>query len=71
VKALAQKIASSDRAVAKGLARHVPRALSNLSSTTLEIQDRVVGAYEKNDGKLGPVFEAYFSSETYACEKRE
>lgn len=71
VKELAARIASNDRDLAKGLARHFPRSLSNLSSTTPEIQDRMINAYETNGGRLGPMIEAYFSSETYACEKRE
>lgn len=62
---------ATDQKVAKGLARHVPRAFSNLSTTTLEIQERIGAAYAKEGGRLDAVVEAYFSSETYACEKRE
>jgi len=71
VKELAERIAPNGRALAKGLSRHIPRALSNLSTTTLEIQNGAIEAYEKSGGKLGAVIESYFSSETYACEKRE
>ncbi|MCA3086808.1 MAG: hypothetical protein ING65_10955 [Rhodocyclaceae bacterium] len=71
VKGLAERLALNDRDLAKGLARHFPRALSNLSSTTLEIQNRMIETYEKKGGKIVPLVEAYFGSETYACENRD
>jgi hypothetical protein len=71
VKSLAEKVASSDRLLAKGLARIVPRALSNLESTSFEVQNTTIESYEKNGGKLQAIFENYFSTETYACSKIE
>jgi hypothetical protein len=56
--------------LAGGLARHLPRAMSNLGNTSEEIIISINKAWADGGGKLGPVFEAYFSSETYACSKR-
>lgn len=56
--------------LAGGLARHLPRAMSNLGNTSEEIIISINKAWAEGGGKLGPVFEAYFSSETYACSKR-
>jgi hypothetical protein len=54
-----------------GLAKHLPRAMSNVSFTTEEILKSVENAYSKSGGKLGPVFEAYFSSETFSCKRED
>jgi len=54
--------------LARGLARYVPKAISNSNSTNLEIMTKMYDAYNRGSGKLGPVFEAYFSSDTYACK---
>ncbi len=50
-----------------GLARHIPRAISNSESTTSEISEAVTEALVKSNGKLMSAIEAYFKSETYAC----
>ena len=63
------KVILGDGAVlARGLARYVPKAISNSNSTNLEIMTKMYDAYNRGSGKLGPVFEAYFSSDTYACK---
>jgi hypothetical protein len=44
--------------------------MSNLGNTSEEIIISINKAWADGGGKLGTVFEAYFSSETYACSKR-
>jgi hypothetical protein len=48
----------------------MPRALSNLDATSEEVIIKMNAAYTEGEGKLIPLFKAYFSSETYACRKR-
>jgi hypothetical protein len=60
---------SDGRVVAGGLARHLPRAMSNLSTTTEEIIIKVKEASESGKGLLAPMITAYFSTETFACKR--
>ena len=70
VKDLAAFLSGSDgRTVAGGLARHLPRALSNLSTTTEEVIIKVKEASESGKGLLGPMITAYFNTETFACKR--
>jgi hypothetical protein len=70
VRDLATYMAGSDgRVVAGGLARHLPRAMSNLSTTTEEIIIKVKEASESGKGLLAPMITAYFSTETFACKR--
>ncbi|MBM4251513.1 MAG: hypothetical protein FJ146_06045 [Deltaproteobacteria bacterium] len=70
VKDLAAYMVGSDgRIVAGGLARHLPRALSNLSTTTEEVIVKVKEASESGKGLLAPMITAYFGTETFACKR--
>src|SRR5690606_30029366 len=70
---LAKFIIGDGRVLAGGLARHMPRSMSNLLNTTEEIIVRINNVYfaKETAGMLIPVFKAYFSSETFACEAKE
>ena len=73
VKDLAKNLIGDESILVKGLSRHLPRSLSNVPSTNQEIIERLSKAYVENKdkkGMLAPLFKAYFTSETYACEKR-
>ena len=50
-----------------GLSRYIPSAISNLPLTNQEIITSVSRGFSKGDGKLLPVFKAYFESETFSC----
>lgn len=69
VKDLANYLVGDGKVLAGGLARHIPRAISNLDRTSEEIIVKVNDAFTAGNGKLGPVFRAYFASETYGCKK--
>ena len=56
--------------LAAGLAKHLPRAFSNLNFTNEEIVKKVSEAYVTGGGKLGPMIESYFASETYSCGRK-
>ncbi len=66
---LAAYLIDDGRVLAGGLARHIPRALSNLDSTSEEIMIKFNRAFKESEGKLAPLFQAYFASETYACSR--
>lgn len=68
-KELAAWMIGDGSALSAGLARHVPRAMSNLSNTSEEVILKMNAAYSQGDGKLAPLFRAYFSSETYSCKR--
>jgi hypothetical protein len=55
--------------LASGLARHIPRAISNLPTTNEEILFKLIKAYKSGGGMLKELFRAYFESETYSCKK--
>jgi hypothetical protein len=69
VKDLATFIIGDGRTVAGGIARHLPRALSNLPTTTEEVIVKINQAFTDGKGLLAPMITAYFSSETYACTR--
>jgi hypothetical protein len=71
VKAMAEHKIGDGRVLGQGLARHLPRAFSNLATTNQELLYSIGDAYDKGKGKLEPVVQAYFSSETFACDKQE
>ena len=50
-----------------GLARYIPSAISNLSLTNQEVITAVTKGFDAGDGKLMPIFKAYFESETFSC----
>jgi len=55
--------------LARGLAWHVPRIVSGMPVTTVEIVETFKSTWDKENGKLRPLFEAYFTSNTYSCAK--
>jgi hypothetical protein len=65
---LVNHILSDDLVLARGLARIVPRALSNRNSTNAEVIDAITQAWSKNNGQLIPVLQAYFATNTYVCQ---
>lgn len=52
----------------KGLGKHLPRTLSNLSATTQDVIMAVSNGFQKNGGFLKDAIKSYFNSETYACD---
>lgn len=70
VEDLAKYLIGDGLELSVGLARHIPRAMSNTASTTEELIIAFNKAWESGGGKLLPIFEAYFASETYACSTR-
>lgn len=71
VRDLAAYSIGDGRTLSKGLSKLLPRALSNLSTTNLEVITSIQQAWQDGEGKLDPVFLAYFTTETYACERQE
>ena len=56
--------------LASGLARHLPRGVSNVAQTNNELIKNMKKAWTEGNGMLMPIFEAYFKSETYSCKSR-
>jgi hypothetical protein len=54
---------------AVGLAYHIPKAISNLPNTNVEIISRFKTVWQKSDGKLLELLRSYLTSKTYSCEK--
>ncbi len=69
VKDLATFLIGDGDVLSAGLARHMPRALSNLQNTSEEVIIKVNKAFADGKGKIGPAFKAYLSSETYGCKR--
>ena len=65
---IVKHILTDDLVLARGLARIVPRALSNRNSTNAEVIDAITQAWSKNNGQLIPVLQAYFATNTYVCQ---
>ena len=55
--------------LAHGMSRHIPKAISNISETNEELKVLIKNAWDESEGKLMPLFKAYFKSETYSCKK--
>ena len=68
VKDVTDFIVGDGSSLSRGLSRHLPRAMSNLSATTPEMMTKMTQAYLDSGGRLQSAFETYFGSETYACE---
>jgi hypothetical protein len=60
-------IGTGEKTLGEGLARHIPRSLSNQATTTSEITNTIQDSLKSSGGKLLPAFVAYFRSETYSC----
>lgn len=71
VKDLARTLIGDGREIPRGMARHIPRGVSNINSTNSELVQEMEEAYFSNGGKLMPLFQAYFASETFACGNQE
>lgn len=69
VNELMAEIIGDGSVLSKGLARHMARSLSNLSTISLETLESTRTAFEASDGKLESVFQSYFGTETYSCMK--
>lgn len=67
VKDLARTLIGDGRELARGLARHIPRGISNINGTNSELIQEMEAAFREGGGRLMPMFEAYFASETFAC----
>jgi hypothetical protein len=67
VKDLFDYYTRDEKIFARGLSRIVPRALSNLNATNQEIINLVMDSWTTGQGQLLPVIQAYFRSETFAC----
>lgn len=65
---LADHMLSDEKVLPRGLARIIPRALSNLNSTNLEIIKTVTDSWSESKGNLTAAIHAYFASDTYACD---
>jgi hypothetical protein len=66
---LMAEIVGDGSILSKGLARHMARSLSNLSTISLDTLESTRTAFEASGGKLEMVFQSYFGTETYSCMK--
>jgi mono/diheme cytochrome c family protein len=64
---LVQYMMGDGKILVHGLARYVPSALSNMSLTNQEIIAAMSRGFDDGNGRLLPVFRAYFESETFSC----
>jgi hypothetical protein len=71
VKDLAEFLIADGRPVGAGMARHIPKGISNLSSTNSELINLMERTFMESDGRILPLFAAYFASETYSCRNQE
>lgn len=71
VKALAEYYTGDGRVLVKGLSKALPRGISNLSTTNLDVINSIQSAWQEGDGRLEPIFLNYFTTETYTCDIRE
>jgi hypothetical protein len=71
VKDLADFLIADGRPVGAGMARHIPKGISNLSSTNSELINLMERTFMESDGRILPLFAAYFASETYSCRNQE
>ncbi len=69
VNELMTEIIGDGSLLSKGLALHMARSLSNLSTISLETLESTKMAFEQSEGKLEKVFQSYFATETYSCMK--
>ena len=64
---LTKHLVGDGKILVNGLSRYMPSVLFNQSTTNQEIVAAVASGYTKGEGKLLPVFEAFFKTETFAC----
>ncbi len=62
-------LAKDETKIAAGLARHLPRAMSNLPRTSNELIEIISKAYQEHNGNLLPLMQKYFESETFSCAR--
>jgi len=65
---LVDHILSDELVLPRGLARIIPRALSNKNSTNPEVITAVTDSWTKSNGNLTSAIQAYFATDTYACQ---
>lgn len=65
---LVDYLLSDELVLPRGLARIIPRALSNKNSTNPEVITAITESWSKSDGNLVAAIEAYFATDTYACK---
>jgi len=65
---LVEHILSDELVLPRGLARIIPRALSNKNSTNPEVISAVTDAWAQSQGNLTSVMQSYFATDTYACQ---
>ena len=59
---------SDELVLPRGLARIIPRALSNKNSTNPEVITAVTDSWAQSKGNLTSAIQAYFATDTYACQ---
>lgn len=59
---------ADELALPRGLARIIPRALSNRNSTNPEVIDAITDSWKTNSGQIVPLMQSYFMTDTYACK---
>ncbi|MBM4251565.1 MAG: hypothetical protein FJ146_06305 [Deltaproteobacteria bacterium] len=64
---LTKHLIGDGKILVNGLSRYLPSVLFNMGTTNQEIVAAVASAYTKGEGKLLPVFEAFFNTQTFAC----
>lgn len=64
---LTKHFVGDGKVLVNGLSRYLPSVLFNMGTTNQEIVAAVASAYTRGEGKLLPVFEAFFNTQTFAC----
>jgi hypothetical protein len=59
---------ADELALPRGLARIIPRALSNRNSTNPEVIEAVTESWKANNAQIIPLMQSYFMTDTYACK---
>lgn len=65
---LVEYMLSDELVLPRGLARIIPRALSNKNSTNPEVITAVTNSWTQSKGNLTAAIQAYFATDTYACQ---
>lgn len=59
---------ADELALPRGLARIIPRALSNRNSTNPEVIEAITESWKANNAQIIPLMQSYFMTDTYACK---
>jgi hypothetical protein len=68
VSELLNHMIADELALPRGLARIVPRALSNRNSTNPEVIEAITDSWKSNGGQIVQLMQAYFMTDTFACK---